>query len=47
MGIERNRDVFTGNHSSYVSQSSEAQANLNNHLNVVATLDGDRQSTMV
>ena len=45
--IERNRDVFTGNHSSYVSQSSEAQANLNNHLNVVATLDGDRQSTMV
>jgi hypothetical protein len=45
--LVRNLDDSTGSHSSYVGQSPAMQNNYNNHLNVVASLDGDRQSTMV
>jgi hypothetical protein len=42
-----NLDDCAGSHSSYVGQSPPMQNSYNNRLNVVASLDGDRQSTMV
>ena len=45
--IVGNRDDLTGIHSSYNGQNLRMQDNRSNHLNVIASLDGDRQSTMV
>ena len=45
--LVRNLDDSAGSHSSYVGQNPAMQNSYNNHLNVVASLDGDRQSTMV
>ena len=45
--LNGHRDDLTGKDSSYNGQNVSMQRNRNNGLNVIASLEGDRQSTMV